>query len=76
MPGPTTEQLVRWEQFRAMMRDRRQRLGLTQTEVGEAMGRGQDYVSYLENHARSIPNMATVMMWLDALEAEMMIRFR
>jgi transcriptional regulator with XRE-family HTH domain len=76
MPGPTTEQLVRWEQFRATMRDRRQRLGLTQTEVGEAMGRGQDYVSYLENHARSIPNMATVMMWLDALEAEMMIRFR
>jgi transcriptional regulator with XRE-family HTH domain len=60
--------LVRWEAFRAEMRKRRISLGLTQTEVAERMNRSQDYVSNLENNPRSIPNLTTVWLWMDALD--------
>ena len=59
--------LLRWELFRNMMRKRRQDLGLTQGELSARMNRSQDFVSYLENNGRSMPEMATVMAWADAL---------
>lgn len=65
--APSTEMLLRWELFRNMMRKRRQDLGLTQGELSARMNRSQDFVSYLENNGRSMPEMATVMAWADAL---------
>lgn len=68
MSAPSTEDLVQWEIFRNSMRKRREKLGLTQIQLSEKMGRSQDYISYLENNTRqSIPNMATVMLWTSAL---------
>lgn len=67
MRNEDPEQLMRWELFRAQMRKRRLDLGLTQTEVAEAMGRSQDYVSVLENNPRSIPNLTTIWLWTEAL---------
>lgn len=65
--APSPEMLVRWEVFRSMMRKRRISLGLTQGELSARMNRSQDFVSYLENNPRSIPEMVTVIAWADAL---------
>lgn len=65
--APTPDMLVRWEVFRSMMRKRRISLNLTQGELSARMDRSQDFVSYLENNARSMPEMATVVAWADAL---------
>lgn len=65
--APSTEMLLRWELFRDMMRKRRQELGLTQVDLSARMDRSQDFVSYLENNSRSMPEMATVIAWADAL---------
>ncbi|GLY08217.1 hypothetical protein Acsp01_85960 [Actinoplanes sp. NBRC 101535] len=67
MPAPSVEVLVRWEAFRAGMRRRRVERGLTQVALAARMGRSQDFVSYLESNSRSVPEMATVMLWADAL---------
>lgn len=61
------EIIIRYEAFRAAMRKRRMDLGLTQTQVAERMNRSQDYVAVLENN-RSIPNLTTIWLWVDALE--------
>lgn len=74
--GGDPEVVVRWEVLRARMRARRIALGLTQVEVAERMGRSQDYVSLLENSARSIPNLVTLWLWMDALGGEMEPRWK
>jgi transcriptional regulator with XRE-family HTH domain len=57
---------VEWEVFRNRMKQRRVRLGLTQTELSERMGRSQDFVAVLENNT-SMPNFGTLVQWLAAL---------
>jgi transcriptional regulator with XRE-family HTH domain len=58
---------VEWEVFRNRMKQRRVRLGLTQTELSERMGRSQDFVAVLENNT-SMPNFGTLVQWLAALD--------
>jgi DNA-binding XRE family transcriptional regulator len=65
---------VEWEAMRAALRRRRIELGLTQSELSERMGRSQDYVSVLENQA-SNPNVATVMLWVGALDGSLAPRW-
>lgn len=67
----TTEHFIQWELFRAAMRQRRIRLGLTQHEVAERMGRSSDFVTVLENNNRSIPTIPTVWLWVDALDGSL-----
>lgn len=68
------EILVEWEAMRAALRRRRIELGLTQSDLSERMGRSQDYVSVLENQS-SNPNVATLMMWVRALDGELAPRW-
>lgn len=70
MRNEDPEMLVRWEVFRSQMRKRRLEMGLTQHELSQRMDRSQDFVSILENSERSIPNLTTVWLWLDALELD------
>lgn len=62
---------IQWELFRGAMRQRRIKLGLTQHQVAERMGRSQDYVSNLENNDRSMPNLITVWIWVEALNGSL-----
>lgn len=66
---------VEWEAMRASLRQRRISMGLTQAEVSEAMGRSHDFVAVLENNTRTIPNLATVMLWVSALGGSVLPRF-
>lgn len=75
MSKPSLDHLVRWEAFRAQMRNRRLVLGLRQQDVADLMGRSQDYVSVLENNETSIPNMITLLTWVDALGGELTVNF-
>lgn len=65
---------VEWEVFRSKMRRRREQMGLTQAELSEAMGRSQDFVSYLEN-SPSFPSAASLMLWSVALGGTLEVRF-
>lgn len=75
MRNETAQQLIRWESFRAQMRKRRLGLGLTQGQVSKRMGRSQDFVAILENSTRSIPNLTTVWLWIEALDGFMRIEW-
>lgn len=66
---------VGWEVMQASLRKRRISLGLTQTDVSTAMGRSRDFVAVLENNTRTIPNMATVMLWVAALGGTVLPQF-
>jgi len=67
---------IAWEALRAVCRQRRHQLGLTQAQLGEAMGRSQDYVSVLENNVRGVPNLATLLLWVEALGGTIRIDFQ
>lgn len=64
---------VQWEVFRAEMRKRRLKLGLTQHQVAGRMGRSVDFVSLLENNGRSVPNLTTIWLWTEALDGTVKI---
>jgi transcriptional regulator with XRE-family HTH domain len=65
---------VEWQVMRAKLRRRRVDRGLTQTDVALAMGRSQDFIAVLENN-RSFPNVATLMLWINALGGELIADF-
>lgn len=64
-----------FETLRAALRARRIDMGLTQTELADIMGRSQDYVSYLENEMRSIPNLATFFNWVFSMRGTIRVEF-
>lgn len=66
---------IAWEAIRAQCRRRRHDMGLTQTQAGALMDRSQDYVSALENNTTSIPNLTTVLLWVEALGGTITIDF-
>jgi transcriptional regulator with XRE-family HTH domain len=59
--------VIRWEVFRTQMKQRRMKMGLTQVQLSERMGRSQDFVAVLENNT-SMPNFGTLVQWLAALD--------
>lgn len=65
---------MEWEAFRAQLRKRRLDLGLRQVDVAEMMGRSNDFVAVLENN-KSFPNVATLLVWINALGGELVVDF-
>lgn len=66
---------VEWEVLRNRFIKRRKQMNLTQAQVSERMGRSRDFVSVLEREHRSTPNLTTVMLWAQALEGTVGVRF-
>jgi len=67
--------LTDWEALRNRLIERRKRLGLTQVQLSERMGRSRDYVAKLESNDQTMPTLAITMQWVKALRGTIVAKF-
>ena len=72
MKPATPEEMAAWTELAKALRVRRERLGMSQAQLGKLVGTGQNNVSNREA-GMDMPMLSTVIRWANALDCDVVI---